>query len=132
MSTVRKSLFAPHHSRELSMEVSDMSDVHEVLLNVPDDPKYRFMLYIAGDTDLSRRAEANLRQIIETCLPRQYVIEVIDVIVNPRAALQDRVTITPMAVKTVPVPMRKVIGDFTDRDKVLSGLGIAAGKPHDE
>jgi len=102
------------------------------LEGVRSDPDYRFALYIAGDTDLSRRAEANLRRIFENCLPRQYVLEVIDVVINPRLAMQDRVTITPMAVKLHPEPIRKVIGDFTDRCKVLSGLGIETVHGQDE
>lgn len=84
----------------------------------------RITLYIAGDTDLSRRAEANLRRIMEEIPSRRFILDVIDVVINPRLAIQDRVTITPMAVKTYPLPVRKVIGDFTDRGKVLSGLGI--------
>lgn len=87
-------------------------------------PPIRITLYIAGETDLGRRAESNLRQIIEAIPSNQYVLEVIDVVTNPRLAIQDRVTITPMAVRTFPLPVRKVIGDFTDRGKVLNGLGI--------
>lgn len=106
-----------------------MSQVGEA---VGGDPQYRFTLYIAGDTDLSRRAETNLRQILESCLPRQYLLDVVDVVINPRLAIQDRVTITPMAVKMHPAPLRKVIGDFADRSKVLSGLSIDAANSPDK
>ena len=91
-----------------------------------NDPLYRFTIYIAGDTELSRRAQLNLRQILETSIPRLYALDVIDVFINPLVAIHNRVTITPMAVKTFPEPLRKVIGDFTDRNKVLVGLGIDA------
>lgn len=94
-------------------------------------PAYRLTLYLAGDTDLSRRAETNLREILESLLPNQYVLEVIDIVSNPRLAIQDRVTITPMAVKLHPPPIRKVIGDFTDRSKVISGLGILSTTARD-
>jgi circadian clock protein KaiB len=90
------------------------------------EPEYRFTLYVAGDNDMSRRAEANLRGIIEGCIPRRYALDVIDVVADPKRAIQDRVTITPMVAKFCPAPLRKVIGDFTDRQKVLIGLGIDA------
>ena len=106
-----------------------MSQVREgVAENVP----YRVTLYVTGDTDLSRRAEANLRHILENCIPDQYILEKVDIAANPRVAMQDRVTITPMAAKTSPAPLRKVIGDFTDRLKVLRGLGIDTGICQDE
>jgi circadian clock protein KaiB len=106
-----------------------MSQTRPVFANGAGEPGYRFTLYVAGDTDLGRRAEANLRRIIESCLPRQYVLEVIDVILHPGTAVRERVTVTPMVVKTSPSPLRKVIGDFTDRSRVLDGLGIDAECP---
>jgi circadian clock protein KaiB len=90
------------------------------------EPKYRFTLYIAGDNDMSRRAETRLREIIEDCIPGRYALDVIDVVADPKRAIQDRVTITPMVAKFCPAPLRKVIGDFSDRQKVLIGLGIDA------
>lgn len=114
------------------MKAPDMSQAREGPRVEPYDPKYHFTLYIAGENDLSQRAEANLRRIIESSLPQQYSLKVVDVFINPRTAMQERVTITPMAVKTQPAPTRKVIGDFTNREKVLSGLGIHIEKCRDE
>jgi circadian clock protein KaiB len=88
------------------------------------EPEYSFTLYVAGDNDLSRRAEAHLREIIEECIPRRYTLDVVDVVADPKRAIQDRVIITPMVAKLRPAPLRKVVGDFTDRQRVLSGLGI--------
>jgi circadian clock protein KaiB len=85
---------------------------------------YRLRLYITGRTSHSIRAIENLRKICESELKGQYDIEVIDVLENPRLAENEKILATPTLVKKLPEPVRKIIGDLSDREKVLLGLDI--------
>lgn len=85
---------------------------------------YKLRLYVTGRTPHSRRALANLRRICEQDLQGSYEIEVIDVLEDPAKAEADKILATPTLVKTLPEPVRKIIGDLSDRDKVLYGLDV--------
>lgn len=86
----------------------------------------RFMLrlYVTGRTARSERAILNLREICETEFEGGYDIEVIDVLEHPTLAEDDKILATPTLVKELPEPVRKIIGDLSDRDKVLLGLDL--------
>ena len=73
------------------------------------------------------RAIDNLRRICEDVLMGEYQIEVIDVLENPRLAEDQKILATPTLVKHLPEPVRKIIGDLSDREKVLLGLDLVAG-----
>ena len=81
-------------------------------------------LYVAGDTPRSRLAVANLERICEEDLAGRYTLEIIDVLENPDAAEMDKILATPTLVKQLPPPLRRVIGDLSDKDKVLLGLEV--------
>ena len=85
---------------------------------------YKLRLFITGHTPHSRRAIENLRRICETDLRDQYEIEVIDILENPQLAENEKIMATPTLVKKLPEPVRKIIGDLSDRDKVLLGLDL--------
>lgn len=85
---------------------------------------YRLRLYITGRTPHSNRAIENLRQICESELQGQYEVEVIDVLENPGLAEREKILATPTLVKRLPEPVRKIIGDLSDRERVLFGLDI--------
>ena len=85
---------------------------------------YRLRLYITGRTSHSIRAVENLRKICESELKGQYEVEVIDVLEYPRLAENEKILATPTLVKQLPEPVRKIIGDLSDREKVLLGLDI--------
>ena len=87
---------------------------------------YRLRLYITGRTSHSIRAIENLREICDTELSGQYEVEVVDVLENPRLAENEKILATPTLVKRLPEPVRKIIGDLSDRQKVLLGLDIFA------
>ncbi len=90
---------------------------------------YRLRLYITGRTSHSIRAIENLQKICESELKGQYEVEVIDVLENPRLAENEKILATPTLVKKLPEPVRKIIGDLSDREKVLLGLDIfSAGR----
>jgi circadian clock protein KaiB len=86
--------------------------------------KFRLRLYITGRTSQSQNAIENLRRICEADLQGRYEIEVIDVLENPGLAEHEKILATPTLVKRLPEPVRKIIGDLSDRAKVLLGLDL--------
>jgi len=86
--------------------------------------KYELRLYIAGNTPKSITALKNLKRYCEEHLKDQYEIDVIDLLKNPQLAEGDQILAVPTLVKKVPEPVRKIIGDLSDEEKVLVGLDI--------
>jgi circadian clock protein KaiB len=86
--------------------------------------KYELRLYIAGNTRKSVVALENLKRYCETHLADQYVIEVIDLLLQPQLAEGDQIFAVPTLVRKVPEPIRKIIGDLSNEEKVLVGLNI--------
>jgi circadian clock protein KaiB len=89
-----------------------------------NEAKYELRLYVAGKTAKSATALANLKRYCEEHLKGQYVIEVIDLLVKPQLAEGDQIFAIPTLVRKVPEPIRKIIGDLSDEEKVLVGLDI--------
>jgi circadian clock protein KaiB len=85
---------------------------------------YELRLYVAGKTTKSVTALNNLKKYCEEHLKGRYKIEVIDLLVNPQLAEGDQIFAIPTLVKKVPVPIRKIIGDLSNQEKVLVGLDI--------
>jgi len=83
-------------------------------------------LYVAGKTPKSVTALANLKKICETHLNGKYSIEVIDLIDNPQLAKTDQIIALPTLVKKLPLPVKKIIGDLSNTERVLMGLDIIA------
>jgi len=81
-------------------------------------------LYVAGQTQKSERAIANLRRICEQELHGQYELWVIDVLERPQLAEDEKILATPMVTKELPPPLRRIIGDLSDTEKVLIGLDL--------
>ena len=81
-------------------------------------------LYIAGYTPRAVKALENLKQICEEHLPGVYNIEVVDLMRNPRLARGDQIVAVPTLVRKLPVPVRKIIGDLSNRERVLVGLDL--------
>nr|8FWJ_M Chain M, Circadian clock protein KaiB [Cereibacter sphaeroides]8FWJ_N Chain N, Circadian clock protein KaiB [Cereibacter sphaeroides]8FWJ_O Chain O, Circadian clock protein KaiB [Cereibacter sphaeroides]8FWJ_P Chain P, Circadian clock protein KaiB [Cereibacter sphaeroides]8FWJ_Q Chain Q, Circadian clock protein KaiB [Cereibacter sphaeroides]8FWJ_R Chain R, Circadian clock protein KaiB [Cereibacter sphaeroides]8FWJ_S Chain S, Circadian clock protein KaiB [Cereibacter sphaeroides]8FWJ_T Cha len=82
----------------------------------------RLVLYVAGQTPKSLAAISNLRRICEENLPGQYEVEVIDLKQNPRLAKEHSIVAIPTLVRELPVPIRKIIGDLSDKEQVLVNL----------
>ena len=92
--------------------------------------EYRLKLYVIGQTPRAERAIANLRELCEREFDgRSYEVEVIDILENPQIAEKEKIIATPMLVMFLPPPMRRVIGDLSDADKVLAGLGLGPLPP---
>jgi len=81
-------------------------------------------LYVTGATPRAETAIANLRRICEQELGGQYQLEIIDVLEHPQLAEDDKILATPTLIKQLPPPLRKVIGDLSDKEKVLLGLEL--------
>lgn len=90
--------------------------------------KYVIKLYITGQTPRSQRAIDNLRRICEEELCGQYDLVVIDVLERPQLAEDEKILATPTVVKELPPPIRRIIGDLSDADRVLLGLDLHARK----
>ena len=86
--------------------------------------KYELRLYVAGKTPKSVLALSNLKKLCEEHLQGLYSIEVIDLLVHPQLAEGDQILAIPTLVKKVPEPVRKIIGDLSNKEKVLVGLDI--------
>ncbi|QMW01913.1 circadian clock KaiB family protein [Spirosoma foliorum] len=85
---------------------------------------WELRLYIAGNTPKSQTALSNLKKYCEEYLKDKYIIEVIDLLVKPQLAEGDQIFAVPTLVKKVPEPIRKIIGDLSNEEKVLVGLNI--------
>jgi circadian clock protein KaiB len=88
------------------------------------EPSIELCLYVAGPTVKSLAAIANLKRICEEHFARRYVIEVIDLLENPQLARADQIVAIPTLVKKLPSPLRKIIGDLSNVDRVLGGLDL--------
>jgi circadian clock protein KaiB len=82
-------------------------------------------LYVAGQTPRSIAALANLKQVCEDHVPGKYEIEIIDLLLKPQLASGDQILAVPTLVRRLPVPIRKIIGDLSNKEKLLVGLNIA-------
>lgn len=91
---------------------------------VLESDKYILKLYVTGQTPRTERAIANLRRLCEEELDSCYELVVIDVLDNPQLAEDERILATPTLIKQLPPPLRRVIGDLSDKDKVLLGLDL--------
>jgi len=89
-----------------------------------NDETWELRLYIAGQTPKSVTALRNLKKYCETHLQGKYHIEVIDLLVKPQLAEGDQIFAVPTLVRKVPQPIRKIIGDLSNEEKVLVGLNI--------
>lgn len=89
-----------------------------------NDRKYILRLYVAGQTQKSLTAFTNLKKICEEHLKGKYKIEVVDLAVNPELAQRDQIIALPTLVKQLPPPVKKIIGDLSNTEKVLIGLEL--------
>ena len=85
---------------------------------------FKFRLYVAGDAQNSVDAIANLTAICRKHLPGRYDIEVMDVFLQPERALTDGIFMTPTLVKLAPAPLRRIIGNLSQTDRVLRAIGL--------
>jgi len=106
--------------------MSNPPDTFGTLRDQPGGELWELRLYVAGQTSKSVRAFANLKQICEEHLAGQYRIEVIDLMENPHLGKQDQIVAIPTLIRKLPEPVRKIIGDLANSQRVLVGLEVHA------
>jgi circadian clock protein KaiB len=112
-------------SQEKGIETKDRLEA--ALLRSGKDT-YVLRLYVSGQTTRSVHAIENLKQLCEEYLKDRCEIEIIDVYQQPERLKKDQVVGVPTLIKELPLPMRKVIGDLSDTERVLVGLALKASK----
>jgi circadian clock protein KaiB len=93
--------------------------------------KHILKLYVTDNTSRSRRAIENLRRICAEDLHGQYEMQVVDILEHPQLAEDEKILATPTLVRQLPLPLRRLIGDLSDREKVLLGLDIQVSRVAD-
>ena len=99
-----------------------MESAHSEVAEALQHP-VRFQLFVAGETSRSRRAIENLDRILKTAPKTLCEVEVIDVLMSPERAEEERILATPTLIREYPPPRRRVTGDLSDADKVLEVIG---------
>jgi circadian clock protein KaiB len=89
-----------------------------------EDDGYRLRLYVAGQTPKSIAAISNLKKICEQHLPGRYEIEIIDLMKDPALAARHQIVAIPTLIRQLPEPLKRIIGDLSNIEKVLVGLDI--------
>lgn len=95
---------------------------------IAPEERWELRLYVAGQTPKSRAALTNLKKLCEEHVPGQYQIEVINLLENPQLAQGDQIVAIPTLVRKLPEPLRKIIGDLSDTERVLVGLQLRPKK----
>jgi len=90
----------------------------------PPGEKYLLRLYVSGVTARSRRSIMNINAVCKENLQGQYDLEVIDIHQKPSLAMDEQIIATPTLIKMLPLPLRRIVGDLSNRDGVLLGLDI--------
>ncbi len=112
--------------REPTKTFKDDTKAFEKALSAADARTYVLRLFVTGSTPKSARAIKNIRAVCEEKLRGRYELEVIDIYQHPDQLKPDQVMVTPTLVKQLPLPFRRLIGDLSDRDRVLVGLDLVS------
>ena len=91
----------------------------------PETSQYVLRLYVTGKTPNSLRAIASLKEVCEQYLHGRYHLQVIDIYQQPALAEGDQIVATPTLIKKLPAPLRRLIGDMSNRERVLVGLDLS-------
>lgn len=90
----------------------------------PLGKSFHFRLYVNGMNGAASQAVANLRSLLDKQLPDQFDLEILNIAENPDALDEDNVLATPTLIKKLPVPISRLLGDFSNEDAVLTGMGL--------
>jgi circadian clock protein KaiB len=103
---------------------SNVTKDYEGLADKPDDSHYILRLYVTGMTDYSQRAIASIKQICEAHLSGRYELQVVDLSKHPTLAKDEQIIAAPTLIKKLPLPLRRLVGDLSDKERVLLGLDL--------
>lgn len=104
----------------------DVTDQYEQILARRELERYTLRLYIAGNSSRSRSAVENVRKICDEFLDGRYELEVIDIYQDDTRDPAELILAAPTLIKKLPLPLRRIIGDMTDKERVLVGLDLIA------
>ena len=85
---------------------------------------WELRLYVTGRSPKCQRAQENLRRACEENVPGRYSIEIVDLLENPRLAADDQILAVPTVVRKLPPPIRKIVGDLSDTERLLVGMQL--------
>jgi circadian clock protein KaiB len=105
-------------------EITDVTEEFERSLQKDGNEKYVLRLYITGITPKSTHAIQNVRKICEENLKGRYELEVIDIYQQPVLAKDEQIIAAPTLIKKLPLPLRRLIGDMSDKERILVGLDL--------
>ena len=122
------------HAGDDSMPLNprDLRATCERAAHTPPAERYILRLYVTGMTARSARAVHNLRAICDEYLEGRYDLEVIDIYQQPVLTKGEQIIAAPTLVKKLPLPMRRIIGDMSNRERVLLGLDLVRAPDHAE
>ena len=110
--------------KEKKTKVKSSPDDFDLTISKLDMNKYILRLYITGSTSRSVLAITNLKKICEEYLEGRYELEVVDLYQKPSLAKGDQIIAAPTLIKKLPLPFRRIIGDMSNKEKVLLGLDL--------
>jgi circadian clock protein KaiB len=102
----------------------DVTDEFEAALREKGNEQYLLRLYIAGNNARSQAAVENVKKICEEHLKGRYELEIVDIYQEPARTPDDLILAAPTLIKKLPLPLRRIIGDMTMKEKVLVGLDL--------
>ena len=106
----------------------DATSRFEDALEKSKNAKYVLKLFVAGNSEKSTRAIETIREICETNLKGRYTLEVIDIYQQPELARGEQIIAAPTLIKSLPQPLRRIIGDLSSIDRILVGLNLKAAE----
>jgi circadian clock protein KaiB len=109
-------------------QVRDSTEAFERTLVGPQEERYILRLYVTGLTPKSVRAIANVKKICEDHLQGRYELEVVDLYQRPQLAKGEQISAMPTLIKKLPLPLRRIIGDMSNTERVLVGLDLRKKK----
>jgi circadian clock protein KaiB len=114
----------PKASPTAKPKSSPTTTFEKMLRKTAEEERYELKLYVTGTSPRSGQAIANVRSLCEEYLPGRYDLEVIDIYQQPSVAVSEQIVAAPTLIKKTPAPPRRMIGDLSNRDKILVGLNI--------
>ena len=105
-------------------EIKDTTEEFQQSLQDAENEKFLLRLYVTGITPKSIRAIQNLKKICEENLKGRYELEVIDIYQHPTLAKDEQIVAVPMLIKKLPPPLHRLIGDMSDKERILVGLDL--------
>ena len=109
-------------------EKTNKFDEFEAIETLEKDGKYVLRLFVAGINPKSKKAIENLREVCEEYLEDQYELEIIDIYQQPIFAKEGKIVAAPTLIKELPLPIRRFVGDLSDKKKLLLGLDLRIPK----